>query len=853
MSDATLSFEEAMEKYDPVLGFEVHVELNTKTKMFSSAPNVFGDEPNTNVNEVDLGMPGVLPVVNRTAIESSIKIGLALNCKIAETCRFARKNYFYPDTPKNFQTSQYDEPIAYDGYLDIELSDGTVFRVEIERAHMEEDAGKLTHMGGAAGRIQGADYSLVDYNRSGVPLVEIVTKPIEGAGSRAPELAKAYVAAVREIVKNLGVSDAKMERGNVRCDANVSLRPHGRERFGIRSETKNVNSLRAVEHAVHYEIQRHAAVLDSGEPVIQETRHWHEDTRSTTSGRPKSDADDYRYFPEPDLVPIVASREWVEELRATLPEPPAARRKRLQADWGYSDLEFRDVVNAGVMDEIEETIAAGATATVARKWWMGEIVGRAKNADVDPGQLGVAPATIVELNKMVEDGKINNKMATEVLDGVLAGEGTPAEIVEKRGLAVVSDDGPLLEAIDAALAAQPGVADKIRGGKIQAIGAIVGGVMKATRGQADAGRVRELILERLGVEGYARLLAAHQLGHDGLQRFADHHDRGAFKVLRTGQDVDPAPGADAFERPQHNVRVQHRPRRVPGQQPDHAPGRHQRGHGGVVVDPVHDVQFPAGDGRDGGEHVRGGVAGAAGHPGFADDVVRRHRPLAGQPVPGRQRDVQRFVRERDHRDALLGPARAVVHPVRQHQVVPGRQRREVLLRHVLVGEQDPRLPGPRQQPRKRRKQGLPRAVEAAQRHRRHRRPVVRADRRPGVRHGADDGGPGVREHLPRLGEDQVAALLAGQRDLHRFLQRGQLLRHRGRRNQQGFGDRLDAAEGARVRGASQAGGFPCRPVYAQGNAKSSIEKKSVVLMLSSGSNGVSCPTPPVHRAGAPRS
>ena len=287
-----------------------------------------------------------------------------------------------------------------------------MFRVEIERAHMEEDAGKLTHMGGAAGRIQGADFSLVDYNRSGVPLVEIVTKPIEGAGSRAPELAKAYVAAVREIVKNLGVSDARMERGNVRCDANVSLRPHGRERFGIRSETKNVNSLRAVEHAVRYEIQRHAAVLDTGNPVVQETRHWHEDTRTTTSGRPKSDADDYRYFPEPDLVPVVASREWVEELRATLPEPPAARRKRLQADWGYSDLEFRDVVNAGVLDEIEETIAAGASASVARKWWMGEIVGRAKNADVDPGQLGVQPATIVELAQMVEDGKINNKMAT---------------------------------------------------------------------------------------------------------------------------------------------------------------------------------------------------------------------------------------------------------------------------------------------------------------------------------------------------------------------------------------------------------------------------------------------------------
>jgi aspartyl-tRNA(Asn)/glutamyl-tRNA(Gln) amidotransferase subunit B len=499
--DEILSFEEAMEKYDPVLGFEVHVELNTKTKMFSAAPNVFGDEPNTNVTPVDLGLPGVLPVVNKTAVESSIKIGLALNCQIAEYCRFARKNYFYPDTPKNFQTSQYDEPIAHDGWIDIELEDGTVFRVEIERAHMEEDAGKLTHMGGATGRIQGADFSLVDYNRAGVPLVEIVTKPIEGAGSRAPELAKAYVAAIREIVKNLGVSDARMEHGNVRCDANVSLRPHGREKFGIRSETKNVNSLRAVEHAVRYEIQRHAAVLDSGQTVTQETRHWHEDTRTTTAGRPKSDADDYRYFPEPDLVPVVTTPQWIEELRAQLPEPPAERRKRLKEAWGYADAEFRDVVNAGVMDAIEETIAAGATPAVARKWWMGEISRLAKQADVDPVDLGVTPATIIELNSLIESGKINDKMARKVLEYVLAGEGSPAEVVEKHGMAVVSDDGPLLEAIDAALAAQPDVADKIRGGKVQAVGAIVGGVMKATRGQADAGRVRELILERLGVQG----------------------------------------------------------------------------------------------------------------------------------------------------------------------------------------------------------------------------------------------------------------------------------------------------------------------------------------------------------------
>ncbi len=500
-TETIVSFDEAMEKYDPVLGFEVHVELNTKTKMFSSAPNVFGDEPNTNVNEVCLGLPGVLPVVNKKAVESSILIGLALNCKIAPHCTFARKQYFYPDTPKNFQTSQYEDPICHDGWIDIELEDGTVFRVEIERAHMEEDAGKLTHMGGATGRIQGADFSLVDYNRSGVPLVEIVTKPIEGAGSRAPELAKAYVAAIREIVKNLGVSDAKMERGNVRCDANVSLRPSGQKKFGTRTETKNVNSLRAVENAVRFEIQRHAAVLDSGVLITQETRHWHEDTKSTTSGRPKSDADDYRYFPEPDLVPIVTTAEWVEELRSRLPEPPAERRKRLQADWGYTDLEFRDVVNAGLLDEIEETVTAGATAAAARKWWMGEIARRAKLADVDPAALGVTPAVVVEIEKLIASGAINDKLARQVLDGVLDGEGTPAEVVEKRGLAVVSDDGALQAAIDQALAAQPDVAEKIRGGKVQAVGAIVGGVMKATRGQADAGRVRELILKTLGVEG----------------------------------------------------------------------------------------------------------------------------------------------------------------------------------------------------------------------------------------------------------------------------------------------------------------------------------------------------------------
>lgn len=501
MSEEVLSFEEAIEKYDPVLGFEVHVELNTNTKMFDSAPNEFGDTPNTNITPVSLGLPGALPVVNKTAVESAIKLGLALGCDIADKSYFARKNYFYPDSPKNFQTSQADGPIAENGSLDVELDDGTIFTVEIERAHMEEDAGKLTHVGGADGRIQGATFSLVDYNRAGVPLIEIVTRPIVGAGEHAPELARAYVAAIRDIVRSLGISDARMERGNVRCDANVSLMPKGAEKFGTRSETKNVNSLRSVERAVRYEIRRHAAILERGEKVTQETRHWHEDTRETSSGRPKSDADDYRYFPEPDLVPVVTNSEWIERLRAELPEPPAERRRRLKGEWGYSDEEFRDVVNAGALDVIEETVAAGATAAAARKWWMGEIARRAKQAEVELTALGVEPATVVALEALISEGKINDKIARQVLEFVLAGEGTPAEIVEARGLAVVSDDGALTAAVQEALAAMPDVADKIRAGKVQAAGAIVGQVMKATRGQADAARVRELILAECGVEG----------------------------------------------------------------------------------------------------------------------------------------------------------------------------------------------------------------------------------------------------------------------------------------------------------------------------------------------------------------
>ena len=493
-----MDYDEAARRFDPVLGIEVHVELGTTTKMFDAAPNAFGGDPNTYVTPVSLGLPGSLPVVNHKAVEYAIKIGLALNCEIAEYCRFARKNYFYPDLTKAFQTSQSDEPIAHDGYVDVELEDGTMFRVQIERAHMEEDAGKNTHIGGADGRIQGADHSLVDYNRAGVPLVEIVTRPIEGAGERAPEVAAAYVQALRDIFRALDVSEARMERGNVRADINVSLRPTPESPLGTRTETKNVNSFRGIASAVRYEMQRQAQILADGGTILQETRHYHEEDGSTSSGREKSDSEDYRYFPEPDLVPIRPDRAWVEELRASLPELPVAKRRRLRSEWGYTDMEMRDVINAGALELIEATVAAGCDPASARKWWMGEISRRAKEREVSLDEAGVSPAQVAELQGLIDSGRINDKLARQALEGVLAGEGDPTQVVEARGLEVVSDDGALTAAVQEALDAHPDIVAKIKGGKVQAAGALVGAVMKATRGQADAARVRELIMEMVG-------------------------------------------------------------------------------------------------------------------------------------------------------------------------------------------------------------------------------------------------------------------------------------------------------------------------------------------------------------------
>ncbi|MDH2427641.1 Asp-tRNA(Asn)/Glu-tRNA(Gln) amidotransferase subunit GatB [Sphaerisporangium sp. TRM90804] len=495
-----MPYDEALERFEPVLGLETHVELGTASKMFCGCPTAFGAPPNTHVCPVCLALPGALPVANDKAIESTIRIGLALNCTIAEWCRMARKNYFYPDMPKNYQISQYDEPLCTDGYLDVEV-DGKTVRIEIERVHLEEDTGKSTHVGGATGRIQGADYSIVDYNRAGIPLVEIVTKPVPGTDRLAPEVAKAYVTELRELMRALGVSDVRMEEGSLRCDVNVSLMPRGSSEWGTRTETKNVNSLRSVERAVRGEIERQAAILADGGRIVQETRHFHEDTGVTTSGRSKEEAQDYRYFPEPDLLPIAPSPEWVEELRAGLPELPSLRRRRLQDEWGVSDLDMAAMHNAGAIELVEATVGQGVPAADARKWWMGELARRANESGTPLAELPITPEQIARVVELVASGALNDKLARQVLEGVLAGEGTPDEVVEARGLRIVSDEGELSSIIDQVLAANADAVEKVRSGKIAAAGALVGGVMKASRGKADAARARELILEKLGVSG----------------------------------------------------------------------------------------------------------------------------------------------------------------------------------------------------------------------------------------------------------------------------------------------------------------------------------------------------------------
>ena len=496
----TLNYDSALAIYEPTLGLEVHVELNTKSKMFCGCATEFGAQPNTQTCPVCLGLPGSLPVVNKRAIESSILIGLALNCSIAPFSRFARKNYFYPDMPKNFQTSQYDEPICVNGYLDVdvETDEGNkTFRVEIERVHMEEDTGKSLHVGGATGRIHGADHSLLDYNRAGIPLVEIVTKIVPNTGKYAPLVARAYVATLRDILRALKVSDVKMEQGSLRCDVNLSLSKIGSGKLGTRSETKNVNSLRSVERAVTGEIIRHANRLESGEKIVQETRHFLEESGETRPGRSKEQAEDYRYFPEPDLVPVVPDAKWIEELRKLLPEKPADRRKRLQTAWAVPDKEMNAMVNAELLDTVEQTVLLGADPTKARSWWLGEISRIANDKAVSPTDL-MSVKDVAQIIELISKGELTDKLARQVVEGVIAKEGSPSEVIAKRGLKVVSDDSQLMKAIEEAIAAAPETAEKVRGGNIPAAGALIGAVMKLTGGQADAAKVRELLLKHLG-------------------------------------------------------------------------------------------------------------------------------------------------------------------------------------------------------------------------------------------------------------------------------------------------------------------------------------------------------------------
>jgi aspartyl-tRNA(Asn)/glutamyl-tRNA(Gln) amidotransferase subunit B len=494
---SALTYEDVLAKYEPVFGIETHVELGTASKMFCGCSTTFGAEPNTQTCPVCLGLPGALPVANETAIESTIRIGLALNCSIATWCRFARKNYFYPDMPKNFQTSQYDEPLCGEGYLDVDVQ-GHTYRVGIERVHLEEDTGKNTHVG-TSGRIHGADYSLVDFNRAGIPLVEIVTKPVPGTGALAPEVAKAYVTALRDIVRTLGVSDVRMEQGSLRCDVNTSLNRPGAE-WGTRTEAKNVNSLRSVERAVRSEILRQAVLLDAGTRIKQETRHFSEVTGDTRPGRSKEEATDYRYFPEPDLVPIAPDPAWVESLRFGLPELPAARRARLVESMGVSAEDMEHMTNAGVVDLVGATVEAGAPVGEARNWWMGYLAQKANEAEFDPAELAIRPGQVARVIELVADKSLSTALARQAVDGVLETGHDIDAVVAERGLKVVSDTGALEQAADAAIAANPDIAEKVRGGKLPAVGALVGAVMKATRGQADAAAVRSILLQRLGVE-----------------------------------------------------------------------------------------------------------------------------------------------------------------------------------------------------------------------------------------------------------------------------------------------------------------------------------------------------------------
>jgi aspartyl-tRNA(Asn)/glutamyl-tRNA(Gln) amidotransferase subunit B len=479
--------------WESVIGIEVHVELATRSKMFCGCSVGFGQEPNTSICPTCLGLPGALPVPNEVALDSIMAIGLALNCSVAPSSVFHRKNYFYADLPKNYQISQFDAPICIEGHLDVTV-EGQTRRVGIERAHMEEDTGKSTHVGDG-GRIHGASSTLLDFNRSGVPLVEIVSKPEIHSAAEA----RAYAQGLRSVVAELGVSDARLEEGSIRFDANVSVRPEGQEELGTKVEVKNMNSFRSLERAVQFEIDRQTELIEGSGTVVQETRHWDEEASRTRSMRSKEGSSDYRYFAEPDLTPMEMDEAWVERVRATLPELPAKRVERYVTSG--LDESIAGVLSGAVvpMRELyESAVAQGADARAAANWVTGEITAWQRREDADTDEVPLSGAQLAELIGLIDEGKVSTSAAKDVLEGVLAGEGDPGEVARSRDLLQISDASAIEEAVDTVLADNPDALASLQAGEEKVLGFLVGQVMRATQGKADPKLVNEVIRARAG-------------------------------------------------------------------------------------------------------------------------------------------------------------------------------------------------------------------------------------------------------------------------------------------------------------------------------------------------------------------
>lgn len=477
-------------KYEAVIGLEVHTELQTTTKIFCGCKTSFGAEPNTNVCPVCLGLPGVLPVLNKRVLEFAVRAGLALNCEISRFSKFDRKNYYYPDLPKNFQTSQFDLPICERGHLDIEVN-GEKKQIRITRAHMEEDAGKLVHHGTS---ITDSDYSLVDYNRTGTPLLEIVTEP----DMRSAKEAVAYLEKMRAILQYIGISDCRMEEGSLRCDANVSVRPVGQKELGTKAEIKNINSFKGVEKAIEYEALRQAEILEDGGKIIQETRTWDEKEGVTKSMRTKEEANDYRYFPEPDLAPFTVSEEYIEDIRKTLPELPDERRERYIANFGLSSTDAQYMTNdKDTSDYFEKVVAAGADPKASVNWIMGEFASQLSNAGIEIAKAPVTPENLAKLLALIAKGTISGKIAKKVFAEMWKDGADPEEIVKAQGLIQISDTGALKELVVKVIANNPKAVEDFKAGKKKAVGALVGQIMKETKGKANPKVINELLNDEL--------------------------------------------------------------------------------------------------------------------------------------------------------------------------------------------------------------------------------------------------------------------------------------------------------------------------------------------------------------------